>query len=423
MNNTLQIAKELDKADDLSKYRNRFHIPKTKEGKDQIYFCGNSLGLMPISATKYIQDELDDWKNLAVDGHFNAKNPWWCYNDFLASEMADIVGALPSEIVIMNSLTVNLHLMMASFYKPSQHRFKILVDFSLFPSDRYAIASQLKFHGYDVESGIIELKPSKGEFLISTEEIKDVIEKQGDEIALILIGGVNYYTGQVYDIKEITRLGHQKGCMVGFDLAHATGNISLNLHEDGPDFAAWCTYKYMNAGPGSLSGCFIHERHHNNPTLDRFAGWYGHERKTRFLMGNDFIPINSAEGWQLSNPPIIQLAAIKASLDIFKEVTMESLAAKSNKLTAYLYYLINSDDNHSVKIITPKTPDQRGCQLSIQMKTPDKRLFQYLGENGIRVDWREPDVIRVAPVPLYNSFEEVWNFNRILKEGIKKLNL
>ena len=419
MNTSLQFAQEQDQLDPLASFRKQFHIPKDPSSNNTIYLCGNSLGLMPVSTTAYVNQELEDWKNLGVEGHFHAKNPWMPYHEFLTDKMAKVVGALPSEVVVMNSLTVNLHLLMVSFYRPTKTRHKILFEYSPFPSDRYAIESQIKFHGFDPKDSMIELVPDEGEKTVSLDNIKNILDIHGDEIALILIGGVNYYTGQAYDFKSITQMGHAKGCVVGFDLAHAAGNLELHLHEDGPDFAAWCTYKYLNSGPGSLSGCFIHERHHGNKELPRFAGWWGHDKKTRFLMGDDFQPIETAEGWQLSNPPVLSMAAIRASLDIFDQAGITALRQKSEKLTAYLAYLIAQEDNNNIRIITPSDVQNRGCQLSIQMITPDKRLFNYLTDRGIISDWREPDVIRVAPVPLYNSFEDVWQFSRILHEGLR----
>lgn len=419
LNTSLQFAQEQDQLDTLASFRKLFHIPKDPNGNDTIYLCGNSLGLMPVSTTAYVNQELEDWKNLGVEGHFHAKNPWMPYHEFLTEKMAKVVGALPSEVVVMNSLTVNLHLLMVSFYRPTKTRYKILFEYSPFPSDRYAIESQVKFHGFNPKDSMIELVPDEEQKLVSLDNIKNILDQHGDEIALILIGGVNYYTGQAYDIKSITQLGHAKGCVVGFDLAHAAGNLELHLHDDGPDFAAWCTYKYLNSGPGSLSGCFVHERHHKNNELPRFAGWWGHDKKTRFLMGDEFKPIDTAEGWQLSNPPVLTMAAIRASLDIFNEAGIDALRQKSEKLTAYLAYLIAQEDNKYIRIITPSDPKNRGCQLSIQMITPNKRLFNYLTDHGVISDWREPDVIRVAPVPLYNSYEDVWHFSRILHEGLQ----
>ncbi len=420
MDTSLQYALDQDQKDVLHAFRDKFHIPKTSSGQDIIYLCGNSLGLMPKSTSNYVNQELEDWKNLGVEGHFHAKNSWMPYHEFLTDNMAHIVGAKPEEVVVMNSLTANLHFLMVSFYRPTPKRYKILFDYSPFPSDRYAIESQIRFHGFDPQVGMIELAPDAGSEIVSMTHIHNILEQQGDDIALILIGGVNYYTGQAYDIKTITSMGHAKGCVVGFDLAHATGNLLLRLHDDGPDFAAWCSYKYLNSGPGSLSGCFIHERHHQ-ADLPRFAGWWGNDKKTRFLMRDQFVPIPTAEGWQLSNPPILSMAAIKASLDLFAEAGMDRLRKKSEQLTAYLEFLVSQNGSSALTIITPSDPNQRGCQLSLQMTNPDKRLHEYLTVHGIIADWREPDVIRVAPVPLYSSFEDVWRFNTILADGLNQI--
>jgi kynureninase len=420
-NDTLEYAQQLDHNDDLLGYRDRFFIPKDKEGHDVIYMCGNSLGLMPKSSKSYINEVLSDWQNLAVEGHFFAKDPWISYHDHLAGPMSKIVGSKPGEIVIMNTLTVNIHLLMVSFYKPDQKRNKILFDFNPFPSDRYAIESQIKFHGIDPTDAMIELKPEKGEFIVSQDKIENTIAEYGDQIALILIGGINYYSGQLYDIKSITKAGHKHGCIVGFDLAHAAGNVVLNLHDDGPDFAAWCTYKYLNSGPGNLSGVFIHERHHHNDGLPRFTGWYGNDMKTRFLMEPKFQPVPTAEGWQVSNQPVIGFASIRASLDIFAEVGMPILRKKSEMLTAYLEFLISIIPGSHLRVITPKEAQNRGSQLSLQMVKPDKALFRYLMDHGVVLDWREPDVLRVAPTPLYNTFEDVWHFHRILKDGLNHI--
>jgi kynureninase len=421
LNISKDFAADQDRQDELSSFRDKFYIPKDRYGNDVIYLCGNSLGLMPKSTPDFVNQELEDWKNLGVEGHFHAKNPWMPYHELLTDQMAAVVGAKPSEIVVMNSLTVNLHILMVSFYRPTKERYKILFDYSPFPSDRYAIASQIRFHGLDPAASMIELKPVADSEIVSDNSIESILNEHGHEIALILIGGVNYYTGQAYNLKKITKTGHNKGCIVGFDLAHAAGNIKLNLHEDGLDFAAWCTYKYLNSGPGSLSGCFIHERHHQDHELPRFAGWWGNDKKNRFLMQDDFHPIPSAEGWQLSNPPILSMAAIKSSLQIFNEAGMDRLQRKSENLTAYLEYLIQQEANENVNIITPSESPKRGCQLSIQMKNPDKKLFQHLTENGVTADWREPDVIRIAPVPLYNTFTDVWQFNKILHQALEKI--
>lgn len=412
----LYYAKTQDQNDTLAYYRNQFHIPKDKEGNDWLYFTGNSLGLQPKSTQNYIQQELNDWANLGVEGHFEAKNPWMPYHEFLTESMAKIVGAKPIEVVVMNTLTTNLHLLMVSFYQPTKTKYKIVIESDAFPSDRYAVQTQLDFHGFDANEGLIEWKPREGEELLNIEDLETILDQQGDEIALLLIGGVNYYTGQYLDIKRIAELGHAKNCMVGIDLAHGVGNIQPELHNSGVDFAAWCTYKYLNSGPGSLGGLFVHEKHAHNKDLKRFAGWWSHNKDTRFNMRQPLDVTPGAEGWQLSNPPILSMAAIKASLDMFNEVGMEALRKKSEQLTGYFEFLINELNNDKIKIITPTDPKQRGCQLSIQVKDADKSLHHKLTEANIITDWREPDVIRCAPVPLYNSFEDVYRMVEKLKE-------
>ena len=413
---TSDFAKRLDKEDELASYRGKFYIPKDKDGNNLIYFCGNSLGLQPKTTKAYINQELDDWAKFGVEGHFHAKNPWLKYHEFLTEKMAKVVGAKPIETVVMNTLTTNLHFMMASFYQPTKSRYKILIESDAFPSDKYAVESQIKHHGFDSNKGLVLWKPRKGEELLRYEDLEAILKSQGDEIALIMIGAVNYYTGQYFDLKKIAELGHSYGCMVGFDCAHGAGNVALNLHDSGADFAGWCTYKYMNSGPGSLSGCFIHEKHAYKKDLNRFAGWWNHNKQTRFNMRQEFDVLPGAEGWQVSNPPILSMAAIKASLDIFDEVGMERLTKKSKKLTGYLEYLINQLQHKSIKIITPSNPEERGCQLSIQVKNADKSLHEKLTEAGVVTDWREPDVIRCAPVPLYNSFTDVYEIVERLKE-------
>ena len=413
--NSLEYAKEQDNLDKISYLRDHFHIPKDKNGKDWLYFTGNSLGLQPKSTQKYIQQELDDWANYGVEGHFEAKNPWLNYHEFLTENMAKIVGAKPTEVVVMNTLTTNLHLLMVSFYRPTKTKYKIVIESDAFPSDRYAVQSQLKFHGFS-ENDVIEWKPRKGEVLLKIEDLEKIVSEHGDEIALLLIGGVNYFTGQFLDLKRIAEIGHSKKCVVGIDLAHGAGNIEPNLHDSGIDFAAWCTYKYLNSGPGSLSGLFVHEKHAKNNDLPRFAGWWNHNKETRFNMRQPFDVMEGAEGWQLSNPPILSMAAIKASLDMFETVGMKALTSKSQKLTGYFEFLINQIDSEDIKIITPKNAKERGCQLSIQVKNTDKSLHKKLTENNIITDWREPNVIRCAPVPLYNSFEDVFQMVLILKK-------
>ena len=411
---TANFALKLDAKDELRSYRNEFHIPLQKNGEEHIYMCGNSLGLQPKRTKEFLNQELDDWATFGVEGHFHAKNPWLPYHEFLAESYAKIVGAKNSEVVAMNTLTVNLHLMMISFYRPTQKRHKIIIEGDAFPSDIYAVESQIKHHGFLPESSLIKLRPRDGDSAIRTEDISAIIEKEGDEIALIMLGGVNYYTGQVFDFEKITKIAHNKGINVGFDLAHAAGNIKLELHKWGVDFAVWCSYKYLNSGPGSVAGAFVHEKHHNT-NLPRFAGWWGHNKEDRFKMPDKFNPIISAEGWQLSNPPILSLAAIRASLSIFDEVGIDKLVSKSKKLTDYLVFLLNSIETDRIEIITPK---ERGCQLSIRVKNGDKKLFDSITVKGVIADWREPDVIRVAPIPLYNSFQDVFDFYSLLKEEL-----
>ncbi|WP_157207748.1 kynureninase [Mariniflexile maritimum] len=411
----LDFALKQDKKDALSSYRNQFHIPKDKDGNDGIYMVGNSLGLQPKNAQTYIDEVLTDWATLGVEGHFLAKNPWATYHELLGKQMAQVVGAKPIEVVVMNSLTANLHFMMASFYQPTKTRYKILIEADAFPSDKYAVESQLQHHGFDAKEGLVLWKPRKGEDLPNYEDLETILESRGNEIAVILIGAVNYYTGQYFDLKRITELGHKHGCMVGFDCAHGAGNVNLNLHDSGADFAAWCTYKYLNSGPGSIAGCFVHERHAYNKKLNRFTGWWSHNKETRFKMRDDFDQLPGAEGWQLSNPPILAMATIRASLEIFEEVGMAKLIEKSKQLTAYLEFLLNELATDAITIITPNNPEERGCQLSIQVKNADKSVFNKLTDLGVMADWREPNVMRFAPVPLYNSFQDVFNLVERLK--------
>ena len=413
--NSLDYAKQLDQEDPISYLRNQFHIPRDKHGKEWLYFTGNSLGLQPKITSKYIEQELDDWANFGVEGHFEAKNPWLSYHELLTDTMAKVVGAKPIEVFVMNTLTTNLHLLMVSFYQPSKTKYKIIIESDAFPSDRYAVQSQLSFHGFDPEEALIEWKPKEGKELLELEDLKSILDSQGDEVALLLIGGVNYYTGQYLDIKKIAELGHAKKCMVGIDLAHGAGNIQPNLHDSSIDFAAWCTYKYLNSGPGSLSGLFVHEKHAQRKDLPRFAGWWNHNKETRFNMRQPFDVMEGAEGWQLSNPPILSMAAIKASLDIFEKVGMDALVKKSKKLTGFFEYLVNEIASDTIEIITPTNPNERGCQLSLQVKNADKNLHKKLTENNIITDWREPDVIRCAPVPMYTSFEDVYHMVTILE--------
>ena len=412
--NTQEFSLQLDEKDELKRYRNEFHIPLQKNGQEHIYLCGNSLGLQAKRTKAFINQELEDWATFGVEGHFHAKNPWLPYHEFLAESYAKIVGAKQSEVVAMNTLTVNLHLMLVSFYRPTKNRHKIIIEADAFPSDIYAVESQIKYHGLSPDTSLIKLKPRVGESAIRTEDIEEIIHSQGEDIALIMLGGVNYYTGQVFDFERITKLAQAKAINVGFDLAHGAGNVKLELHNWGVDFAIWCSYKYLNSGPGSVAGAFVHEKHHNSD-LPRFAGWWGHNKESRFKMPDEFNPIKSVEGWQLSNPPILSLAAIRASLSIFDEVGMEKLVSKSKKLTDYLVFLLNTIETDRIEIITPK---ERGCQISIRVKNGSKELFDKITAKGVVADWREPDVIRVAPVPLYNSFSDVFNFYNILKSVI-----
>ena len=409
------FADEMDVSDGLKNFREKFHIPKQSNGENVIYFTGNSLGLQPKTTRDYIEQELKDWETLGVEGHTKAKNPWLPYHEFLTNSLAKIVGAKPSETVVMNALTVNLHLLLVSFYRPTRRKYKIVIEAGAFPSDQYAVQSQIKFHGLEVADSLIELEPRENETGLRTEDIEQTIADNADSIALILLGGVNYYTGQAFDIKRITEAGHEIGAVVGFDLAHAAGNVALELHDWNVDFAAWCSYKYLNAGPGAVGGCFVNEQYGENFDLPRFAGWWGYDKETRFLMRPEFIPIKGAEGWQLSNPPIFQLAALRASLDIFDEAGMKRLTEKSKKLTGYLEFLLGEIRDERISVITPSDENQRGCQLSIRVRNADKNLFKAIFARGVIADWREPDVIRVAPAPLYNSFADVYKFARILK--------
>ena len=420
--NTKEFAQELDRQDELSSYRNEFSFPKVN-GQNVIYFTGNSLGLHSKRAKKYVDEVMIDWENLAVEGHFYAEKPWWDYHERFANPLSKIVGALPSEVTVMNTLTVNLHLMMVTFYKPTSKRFKILCEAKAFPSDQYMIQSQVKFHDLNPEDAIVEIQRREGEHNIRLEDVLAKIEEVGDELALVLIGGVNYYTGQVFDMKTITEAGHKAGAYVGLDLAHAAGNIKLELHDWNVDFAAWCSYKYMNSGPGNASGCFIHEKHHNDTSLPRFAGWWGHNKERRFKMEPTFDPVRGAEGWQISNLPILSLAPYLASVEMFDEIGMEALIVKRNRITSYLEFIlqeISKEVNGSFEIITPSNQEERACQLSVFFHGEGRSLFDYLMKNGVITDWREPNVIRLAPVPLYCSFEDMYNFGQILKKGIVK---
>jgi len=417
----------MDQQDPLAKIRNEFSIPKTSDGKSEIYFCGNSLGLQPKLSAEYVRRELDQWANLGVEGHFEGDFPWMPYHEFLSEGFAELVGAETNEVVCMNTLTANLHFMMVSFYRPTQTRHKILIEEHAFPSDHYAVESQIKFHRLDPDESMLLLKPRAGEETIRNEDVLSLIEKEGDSIALVMLPGVQYYTGQVFDMQSITELAHKKGCMVGFDLAHAAGNIEMQLHDWNVDFACWCTYKYLNSGPGSVAGCFVHQNHHDNKDLPRFAGWWGHDKTTRFKMENKFVPIKSAEAWQLSNPPVLSLAAIRGSLDTIKKAGgICQLRAKAIKLTGYLRFLLESELNDKLDILTPSETKFSGSQLSLALKLQEgdpsdkgKHIFNAIEKEGVTGDWRYPNVIRVSPVPQYNSFEDVYQFVQILKAAIE----
>lgn len=420
---TIDYARSRDAADELAGFREQFHFPVI-DGRQVLYFTGNSLGLQPKKAADALNVELEDWAKWGVEGHFHARNPWYSYHEILTEGAANVVGARPSEVVMMNALTVNLHLMMVSFFRPDKQsgRTKLLCEAKAFPSDQYAIETQLRFHGLDPAEHLIEVAPREGEHLIREEDIIGAIEEHRDELALVMIGGVNYYSGQFFNLEQITQAGHAAGAVVGFDLAHAAGNVPLKLHDWGVDFACWCTYKYLNSGPGSVSGVFVHERHARNSDLPRFAGWWGHDKDERFLMEQGFKPIPGAEGWQLSNAPVFNMAIHKVSLDLFMAAGMDRLRNTSLELTAYLEFVLHqiSEASSAVnfEVITPSEAEKRGCQLSIHAHGMGKSLFDKLTAEGVIADWREPNVIRVAPVPLYNSFEDVYLFGKALEKAL-----
>ncbi|MBP9849573.1 MAG: kynureninase [Flavobacterium sp.] len=419
--NSREFAQSLDANDELRTYRDEFHFPKVN-GKQVIYFTGNSLGLQPKRTKLYVDEVMSDWANMAVEGHFYSDKPWWDYQERFAVPLSEIVGAKPSEVAVMNTLTVNLHLLMVSFYNPTPKKYKIICEEKAFPSDQYMFQSQVKFHGFDPKDAIVEIKRREGEANIRLEDVLAKIEEVGSELALVLIGGVNYYTGQVFDMKTITAAGQKQGAYVGWDLAHAAGNIKLDLHDWNVDFAAWCSYKYMNSGPGNASGFFVHEKHHNDKELKRFAGWYGHNKERRFKMEPDFDPVHGADGWQISNLPILSLAPYLASVEMFAEVGMDKLIAKRNLITAYLEFVLHEIDNEldgaEFEILTPSNQDERGCQLSVYLHGQGRELFERLMKNGVITDWREPNVIRLAPAPFYCSFEDMYDFGQILKDLI-----
>jgi kynureninase len=426
MENTLEYAQSCDAADALSHFRSEFHFPMM-EGKEVLYFTGNSLGLQPKAARAALETELDDWARWGVEGHFQARNPWYSYHERFAEDAAKIVGALPSEVVMMNALTVNLHLLMVSFFRPNKAtgRTKIICEAKAFPSDQYAIESQLRFHQLDPAEHLIEVGPRDGEHLIRLDDLLEAIADAGDTLALVMIGGVNYYTGQRFDLKAITAAAHKVGALAGFDLAHAAGNVPLQLHDWEVDFACWCTYKYLNSGPGAVAGAFVHERHSDRPDLPRFAGWWGHDKDERFQMKPGFKPILGAEGWQMSNAPVFNMAIHRCSLDLFKAAGMDRLRAKSEHLTAYLEFVlehISKEETASFEVITPANPNERGCQLSVLVHGAGRSLFDALTREGVVVDWREPNVIRMAPVPLYTRFEDIYRFGETLRHCLRTLN-
>lgn len=423
--NSREFAKQLDAQDELAAYKNEFIFPQ-HNGKNVIYFTGNSLGLQPKRTKAYVDEVMNDWANMAVEGHFFSKKPWWDYHERFCGPLSKIVGAKTSEVGVMNTLTVNLHLLMVSFYQPTKSRFKIICEEKAFPSDQYMLQSQVAFHakslGFNPSEAIVEVKRRDGQLNISHDDIIKTIEEVGDELALVLIGGVNYYTGQVFDMETITRAGHNQGAFVGWDLAHAAGNIEMQLHDWGVDFAAWCSYKYMNSGPGNASGYFVHEKHHKNKELSRFAGWYGHNKERRFLMEPTFDPVEGANGWQVSNLPVLSLAPYLASVEMFEEVGMEKLIQKRNQITSYLEFILHEIDKEvasaEFEVITPANQNERACQLSVYLHGQGKELFNALMQNGVITDWREPNVIRLAPVPFYTSFEDMYDFGQILKKLI-----
>jgi len=423
--NTREFAKQLDANDELAHYKKEFYFPQ-HNGKDVIYFTGNSLGLQPKITKSYVDEIMNDWANMAVEGHFYADKPWWDYHERFCEPLSKIVGALPSEVGVMNTLTINLHLLLVSFYQPTKTRYKIICEEKAFPSDQYMLQTQVAFHakniGFNPSEAIVEVKRREGELNIHHEDVLAKIKEVGDELALVLIGGVNYYTGQVFDMQTITKAGHDQGAIVGWDLAHAAGNIEMHLHDWQVDFAAWCSYKYMNSGPGNASGYFVHEKHHVNKNLSRFAGWYGHNKERRFLMEPSFDPVQGANGWQVSNLPVLSLAPYLASVEMFNAVGMDKLIAKRILITSYLEFVLQEIDKEveqaNFEIITPSNPSERGCQLSVYLHGQGKELFNFLMQNGVITDWREPNVIRLAPVPFYTSFEDIYEFGQILKKGI-----
>jgi kynureninase len=421
--NTNEFAVEMDEQDPLKRFREQFYFP-LMNGKDVIYFAGNSLGLQPRSTQDYILKELEDWATYGVEGHFHARHPWYHYKEFLSASMARLLGAKKNEVVVMNSLSVNLHLLLVSFYQPYKKRNKIICEYDAFPSDLYAVQSQTAYHGFHPDEAVIYLKPRNEEYCLRTQDIIRSIQEAGDSLATVMLGAVNYYTGQYFDLEKIVAAAHSVGATCGFNLAHATGNVLMKLHDWNVDYACFCSYKYLNAGPGSVAGIYVHENHFGK-NLPQFAGWWGNDPETRFKIPRNFIPVKAASAWALSNDPVISMAALKASLDLFDEAGIEILRAKSEQLTSYLEFIIqeknrkvSGNDNSLIKIITPEKSKERGAQLSLVFSKNGKSIFNKLTENGVVSDWREPDVIRVAPAPLYNSFLDVYRFGKILEEAI-----
>ena len=415
-------AQRLDAADPLARFRERFHMPR-HAGRDALYFTGNSLGLQPVAAAEYIEGELEDWRQFGVEGHFEGRRPWVDYHSFATEDLAYIVGARPVEVVAMNALTVNLHLLLISFYRPEGRRTKLMIEHGAFPSDRYAALSQLRLHGLDPETHLIELQPRTGESTLRAEDIEARIAEEGDELACVMLCGVQYYTEQWMPMERITQAAHAVGATCGFDLAHAVGNVPLQLHDWNVDFACWCGYKYLNGGPGCTAGAFVHERHAQRPDLPRLEGWWGHSASRRFLMEPDFDLMPGAEGWQTSNAPVLNMAALLASLQEFRAAGMNQLREKSLALTAFLergLHSVAEATGTQLEILTPTSPEDRGCQLSVVAHGQGKALFDHLTANGVIVDWREPAVIRMAPVPLYNRFADVADFLVILADGLRE---
>lgn len=423
--NHLDSAKALDHEDKLKGFRDRFHFPKAPEGQDPLYFCGHSLGLMPKDVKKAIDTELESWQTYGVEGHFEGPYPWLPYHENITKSFSNLVGAKESEVVAMNTLTVNLHLMMVSFYRPTKERFKILIENNTFPSDQYAVDSQARFHGFDPKEAVVELKPRDGKKTVDMEDVLAQIEELGDSLALVMLGNCNYLSGQCFDIASVTAKAHGVGALCGFNLAHGAGNLKLDLHKDNVDFAVWCSYKYLNSGPGGLAGAFVHEKHHYQPGTEnltpRFEGWWGNNKTTRFQMKRDFEPIPTIEAWQLSNPPIFQLASLRASMNIFDEATMPVIREKGDQLTCYLEYLLKENCADLLDIVTPSfnaEKQSRGSMLCIQMKNDPKPLVKVFGEKGVTLDFREPDILRICPAPLYNSYEDCFKLVQIIKESV-----